>query len=266
MPPSPLAHTDLGPLSGQPVLFVHGFPLSGEMWLPTAEALDAAHPGRFRLVVPDLPGFGRTPAEEGVTLGAYADRLASLLEHAGVDRPAAVVGLSMGGSIALEFFARHRERVAALALVDCRAEADGPEKREQREELAQRALSEGAHVGADAVIDAAFHADAPEGLKVIWREKMSSSSPEGVAAASRALASREDRTGLLGEIDVPTLVVVGDGDRITPPEGMRAMAESIEGARFEEIAGAGHLPPIEATEAFAGVLGSFLVERLERAR
>jgi 3-oxoadipate enol-lactonase len=256
---APLKHADLGPLAGEPVLFVHGFPLTGQMWLKSAERLDSANPGRFRSIAPDLPGFGRSPAVEGATLGVYADLLAGLLEHAGVDRPATVVGLSMGGSIALELLARHRVRVGALALVCCRSEADTPEKREQREALAQRALSEGPRVAAEAVAPMAFHPEAPEALVSKWTERMASAgSAEGVAGASRALAAREDRTAMLGSIDVPTLVVAGDGDRITPVSGMRSMAQAIPGARLEIVEGAGHLPPVERPGRFADVLGSFL--------
>ncbi len=238
---------------GEPVLFIHGFPLRGEMWHETVWRLAG-----WRCIVPDLRGHGRSEAVESVTIARFADDLAAILDELHEARPVVVCGLSMGGVIAFDFFRRHRPRVRALVLVDCRANAEDEEGRRRREELAEGVLRHGSRFVAEGLVDKVFAPGADPALKRLWHDHVSKTSPTGVAAAARALASRDDSIPTLGRIDVPTLLVFGEEDAITPPDVARGLHAAIPGARLEWIAGAGHLPPIERPAEFAVVLSDFL--------
>ncbi len=100
--------------NGPPVLFVHGFPISGEMWYATADALA----DQYRCIIPDLRGHGRSEVSRSISMAEFADDLAGVLDAVDERRPVALVGLSMGGIIALEFFRRHRPRLRALGLIN----------------------------------------------------------------------------------------------------------------------------------------------------
>ncbi|MEW6199854.1 MAG: alpha/beta fold hydrolase [Planctomycetota bacterium] len=245
---------------GEPILFVHGFPLSGVLWKPIAGRLDG-----WRCVIPDLRGHGQSEATPATTIEQFSDDLVALLDKIGEQRPVVLCGLSMGGAIAFDFFRRHRARLQALVLVDCRANADTPEGRQQREELAQAVLRDGSGVAADSMIDKLLAPQAPPALRTEWHAIMAATPPVGVAAAARALAQRFDSTVTLGRIDVPTLLVFGEEDRITPPDLARQMFATIPGARLELIPGAGHLPPVEQPERFLRAIRTFLAD-LARGR
>ena len=239
---------------GEPVLLIHGFPLSGEMWRSTSVALS----DRWRCIVPDLRGHGRSEASAGASMARYADDLAAMLDKLREWRPVVVVGLSMGGYIAFEFYRRHRARVRAMVLCDTRAEADAPDGAAKREEMAREVLKNGSRAAADAMVDKLFAAGVSAQLKQQWNEIMLRNPPEGVAAAARALATRPDSTSTLATIDCPTLLVVGREDAITPLAPMEAMTRLIRGARLEVIEGAGHMPPVEQPVDFNRILRGFL--------
>lgn len=253
-----------GPDHGYPLLFIHGFLLSGEMWSPIVDALRE----QYRLIIPDLRGFGSSQVAAHVepmvipaaSIAEYADDLALLLDHLHEQRPAVVIGLSMGGYIAFEFFQRHAARVLAMVLADTRAEADTDQRRAERYEMAARALAEGSSVVADAIINNSFGPHAPAEMKRQWYEVMSRNAPHGVAAALNAAAGRADSTDLLRAINCPVLLIVGEHDTVTPLAGMQRMQQRIRLSQLTVIPGAGHLPPIEQPERFAEALQQFLLE------
>lgn len=245
-----LACSVSGPDAGTPVLFIHGFPLSGEMWRAAAAALAPA----FRCIVPDLRGHGASDASDRASMPMFADDLSTILDRLGEKRPAVLVGLSMGGIIALEFFRRHRDRVRALALCNTRALPESDEGRVGRERLACEVLARGSVAAADAMIDRLFAPGADAALRARWHQVMAATSAVGAAAAARGLADRADSRPTLPTIDVPTLVVAGQHDAITPVDLMHSMASAIPGSRFEVVRGAGHLPPLEAPETFSRLL------------
>lgn len=238
---------------GEPVLFVHGFPLSGEMWRPTVERLAGV-----RAIVPDLRGHGASEAGGEPDMERYARDLADLLDRVGEPGPVTVVGLSMGGYVAFELYRRFPERVRALVLVDTRAGPDSAEAAQGRLESAERVLREGSGGLAAEMAGKLFAPGVSEALRERWRGIMAATPPAGVAAALRAMARRHDSTETLRTLRVPVLVVVGEDDAITPPEEARRMAEAAPGARLEVVPGAGHLTPAEQPERFAALLGEFL--------
>ena len=251
-----IAYEDVG--TGPVVLLLHGFPLNGRMWSPVIPALSDA----YRFIIPDLRGMGEseapTPTSPPTSMGDYADDAAALLDHLNIREPVVVAGLSMGGYIVFEFHRIHRSRVRALGLIDTRSEGDSPEAAKGRAEQANGVLAEGSHVVADGMKDKVFGPQVDPALKETWHRIMANTAPKGVAAALEALRNRTDFTPALGQIDLPTLIVVGEQDVITPPAGARAMHAAIRGSVLEVIPGAGHVPPLEQPAAFSRVMRQFL--------
>ncbi|MBK8271072.1 MAG: alpha/beta fold hydrolase [Planctomycetes bacterium] len=240
--------------SGEPVLFIHGFPLSRRLW----QHMVAPLAGRNTLIMPDLRGMGQSQATSDATMATYADDLAGLLDAIGQKMPVVVVGLSMGGYVAFEFFRRHRDRVRGLVFADTKAEADTPEAAKGRHETAAKVMAEGSKVVADAMTPKLFAKIAPDALVEEWRCIMSATPPMGVAAALKAMAVRPDSTRTLPEIRVPTLVIVGEEDVITPPASARTIHAGIATSQLKTIPDCGHMSPVEKPETIARMVGEFL--------
>ena len=250
-----LAYDDEG--RGTSLVLLHGFPFDRSMWREQALALG----GACRVVTPDLRGMGETPpGDAGVTMGEMAEDVAALLDALNVER-AVLGGLSMGGYVAFEFYRRFPRRVRALVLADTRPQADTDDARRTREENAQRVLRDGVGTLVDLMLPKLLSASTREREpEVVGRVRamILGTGPEGAAAALRAMAARRDQTELLPEIDVPTLIVVGGEDSVTPPSDAEAMGAKIKGSRVVIIEGAGHLSNVERPEEFNRALGAFV--------
>ena len=244
--------------SGPPLLLVHGFPLDHNMWSDQISAFSS----QCRVIAPDLRGFGGsdvTPA--AVTMEQYADDLAALLDAMQVREPVVFCGLSMGGYVAWQFFARHRQRLDKLILCDTRALADTAEGAAGRLKTAEKVLAEGSQVVADSMLPKLFSPAAIEQQKPYVsqaRDVILQTHPEGIAAALRGMAQRPDFTQRLSQIDVPTLVLCGEHDVISTPQEMEQIAASIPGACYAQIADAGHMSPLEQPSAVNAMLREFL--------
>lgn len=241
---------------GAAVLFVHGFPHDHSLWHAQLAALGQ----RALCIAPDLRGFGGSDATGPFSMDQWADDLAALLDARSVDR-AVVCGLSMGGYIAFAFWRRHRDRVRALVLADTRAGADDEGARAKRREMIGVARDEGAAAVAErlmpGMIGKSTRERSPERVAAM-RAMLERAPVEGIVGALEAMMARPDSTEMLPTIDVPTLVVVGEKDVLTPPTEARAMHERIAGSRLEVIAGAGHASAFERPSAFSHALGDFL--------
>lgn len=243
--------------NGPAVLFFHAFPLNLSMWDAQAAALEATH----TVVRFDARGFGQSPpGDRLLTMERIADDGARLLDHLNLGR-ALVCGCSMGGYAALAMVRRHPERQSGLVLQDTRAQADTPEGRKNRALLAEKVLKEGAAAAAEAflpkLLGATTHEARPQ--LVAWvRETILATRPRGIADALLGLAARADSTPTLREIRVPTLVVCGAEDVLTPPSDSEAMAAAIAGARLAVVPKAGHLANLENPDAFDAILRDFV--------
>ncbi len=247
-----MLYDDVG--EGKAVLLLHAFPLRGAMWRPQVEALRE----RYRVIVPDLRGFGGTDAPPGpYSMDQQADDMAALLEYLGVER-AALVGLSMGGYISFAFWRRHRDKVAALVLADTRAGADSDEGKAGREANARLAEEQGPAAIADKMIPNLVAPSAPQSVRDELRSYIVANTPEGIAGALRGMAARPDSTPDLASISVPTLVIVGAEDGLTPPAEAEALHAGIPGSQVTIIHGAGHLSNLEQPTAFNSTLRTFL--------
>ncbi len=250
-----MAYEDRG--AGPALLLVHSFPTRGAMWQEQVAALEAD----YRLLVPDVRGFGKSDVPPGPsTMEQYADDMAALLDVAGVEQ-AVVAGLSMGGYIAMALLRRHAARVRALVLADTRATPDTPEKREQRETDARLVERTGAAALAASMVPNLLAPGASSAVRARLRSLIEGNDPHGMAGALRGMALREDSTALLaaaGQNGVPVLLVVGSQDALSPPAEMRGLQRSIPGSRLVEIADAGHMTNIEQPAAFTAALREFL--------
>ncbi len=245
---------------GQPVIFLHAFPLNRTMWEGQMTAL--LNEQQFRLVALDWRGFGESELNTDVsTMEMFADDLAALMDALGMDS-AILCGLSMGGYAAFAFLRKHPQRVKALVLADTRPGADSEESKANRETLAQLVETQGTEAVANLQVPRLLsdytRQQHPE-VEIRVRRMIDAATPAGIAAAARGMAQRHDSSDILPRIACPTLVVVGEQDILTPPEIAQEYASSIPGAQVAVIPNVGHLSNLEQPEAFFDVLQNFLL-------
>lgn len=238
------------------LLLVHAFPVDAGMWEQQVSVLS----GETQVLAPNLPGFGGSSGVGDVmSMDAAADFLAEELDRAGVDK-AAVCGLSMGGYVAFSLWRRHRDRVAALMLANTKAEPDDEAGREKRRAVAEKARTEGSGAIADAPPPLLSEGADP----ALWdrvKGMIRAQSGEAIAAAALGMGGRPDSTPILGEIDVPTTVVVSSADSLIPAAVTEPIAKAIPGAELVSLEGAGHLSNLEDPDGFNRALRD-LVARL----
>jgi pimeloyl-ACP methyl ester carboxylesterase len=250
-----LGYDDVG--SGPVVVLLHAFPLSRVMWGLQVEALQDG----YRVVTPDLRGFGDSNGFTGPpSVDQMADDVAHVLDDVGADR-AVVGGLSMGGYVTLAFARRHADRLRGLVLADTKAEPDDDAARANRDRMIAFATD---NTGAAVIeqmlpklLGAATMANHPEvaaDVRTIGAAQVSS----GIIGALKALRDRPDARPGLAAIRVPTLVLVGTDDTLTPPATAEALAAAIPGARLERIPQAGHLSNLERPLDFNRALRTFV--------
>jgi pimeloyl-ACP methyl ester carboxylesterase len=247
----PLHYRDEG--RGLPVLLFHAFPLNADAYARQVKALS----GRYRFIIPDLRGFGRSGLGEGPTeMSRIAQDALALLDALNV-ASAVVGGVSMGGYATMALLREDAGRVRGLVLVDTQATADDEAARARREASAQEALREGPESAVRALLPkVVVSPDSEVGREVA--ALMRTASPAGIAAAQRGMALRPDSKDILARYAGPALVVVGEKDPVTPLEKAKQMADLITGARLEVIPDAAHLPNQEQPERFNAVLDAFL--------
>lgn len=241
---------------GTTVVLLHGFPLERSMWDEVTDGLaEDSH------VVPiDLPGFGRSPLPaDGTSLDDVADGVVSVLDALSVDT-AVVVGLSMGGYVALAVAERHPQRLAGLALVNTKASADDDTAKAKRLDLAEavqgpaglRAL----RGMADTLVGAYSRAHRPDVLTAV-EAMIARAEPAAVAWGARAMAERPDRHHVLEALDVPALVLTGEEDALMPLSAAQQMAESL-GVEPVVLPQCGHLSAMESPEEVTEALRDLL--------
>jgi 3-oxoadipate enol-lactonase len=242
---------------GTPVVFLHGYPLNHEMWLPQLERLSA----RCRVVLLDLPGYGLARADPVPdTLSGFAESVhQSLSQH--LPKRTVVVGHSFGGYVALELFRTHSDDFEALVLTNTRSEADAPEAREKRLATARRLEDPKETLDVEATVRGLFAPatwQAGDRVVDIARAMVRSAPAPTVIHTLRAIARRPDLTPVLSAISVPTLVIWGEEDQLIPPAQTRSMVTLIAGATGVGVPRAGHLPSLEAPGPFGEALENFL--------
>jgi pimeloyl-ACP methyl ester carboxylesterase len=243
---------------GPPVVLLHGFPLNRAMWGPQVEALR----GRFTVITPDLLGFGESdvpPAPDRMTMDTFADAVLRLLDALGHER-VILGGFSMGGYVLFRVYALAPGRVGGLIIADSRAGPDSDEARQRRMGAIARIREQGPEgfVGdfIAGLVGATTKNRSPRFLETVRRLVGTPPVPALVGALT-AMAGRPDSRPLLASVAVPTLVLVGEEDTITPPDAAREMASGIRGARLVTIPAAGHLANLEVADLFNASLLDF---------
>lgn len=248
-----LRHTDAG--RGLPLVFVHGFPLSRGVWQKQVEALRSS----YRVIAPDLRGFGDSETQPGpTTMAQYAADLCVLLRQLATG-PVVLIGHSMGGYVALAFARQFPEMLRGLVLVGTKAGPDTAEAAAGRRVMAEKVKVEGVHVVIEALASKMLAADNQDARMVAQvRSFMAPSKPAGVIGALLGMAERPDATWLLGQIAVPTLVITGADDALTPPTESERLAQAIRRAQLKMIPHAGHLVAFERPDEFNHLLKEWL--------
>ncbi|MEW6510477.1 MAG: alpha/beta fold hydrolase [Bacteroidota bacterium] len=251
-------YVEAGPHSAPPVIFLHGFPFSHAMWHPQIEAVAAAG---YRVVAFDFRGHGNSDVGDGqYTIEGHVDDLFALLDHLRIPR-VVVVGLSMGGYVALRALEREQERFIAAVLCDTRSEADPSEGRIKRAAGMKAVKSTGSAAYADDFVKAVFAKETfagNPGAVARIRDIISHTPPLSIAGTLLALAARTDTTASLASIAIPALILVGEHDVTTPPAASQAMHEKIPTSELHIIPGAAHMSNLENPSTFNEKLLTFL--------
>jgi pimeloyl-ACP methyl ester carboxylesterase len=246
--------------AGWPVILLHAFPLSADMWRSQLESV----PDRWLFIAPDLRGLGPAHGNPARSMDDLADAVFELLEALHIDS-AALGGLSLGGYVAFAMMRRERERFSAIFLADTRAAADTDQARGARNRMLETVRARGADAVADEMLPKLLgessRRDQPD-LETRVRALIRSNTPEGIAGAIEATRDRADSTATLASIDVPTLILCGEEDTLTPPTEARSMQERIRRSNLVLLPRAGHLSNLEAPEQFSTALCDFLAAPL----
>ncbi len=252
---------------GFPLLFGHSYLWDDAMWEPQVEALSR----QYRCIVPDLWGHGRSAAVEGepYPVEALAQDYWAFVQALGLNK-FAVLGLSVGGMWGTHLALDYPEAVKALVIMDSFV---GPEPEETRARYFQMmdAIEQAGTIPApmiDAIVPLFFSpvtlAEKPQLVQNL-RQRLGSLSAErlpGILSIGRGIFSRNSVFERLGDISMPSLVVVGADDLSRPPHESRAMAKAIPGGRLEVVEDAGHVSNLERPAEVTAILTEFLAQAL----
>ena len=243
---------------GYPLLLVHGFPLDHTMWGAQIDYFS----DHCKVIAPDLRGFGGSDVTPGtVSMEQMADDLNQLLDELDVREKVIFCGLSMGGYVGMQFWRKYKQRVLAMVLCDTRAAADTPEAAANRHKLNTMILEKGPAEASKVMLPKMFAPatwDSQPQLIERTRKVIEGNNPEGIAAAARGLAERPDSRELIKTIDVPTLIVVGEHDAISPVAEMREMADAIPDSAWVVVPHAGHMAPMEDPAVVNEAIAEFI--------
>jgi 3-oxoadipate enol-lactonase len=237
---------------GTPLLLMHAFPLNRTMF--DAQVRDLSRIAK--VIVFDVPGLGQS-APGPVGMDDQARVAADLLDVLKIGK-AVVGGVSMGGYAAFSFARIFPERLLGLILADTRPAADTADARAGRQKSAEFVLQHGSAELGKQLLPKLIAARTDEKIAGEVRAMIEAAPPKVVAELLSAMGSRRDSTDLLSMIKVPTLVICGAEDAITPAEEAREWSSKITGAKYVEIPGAGHLSNLERPDEFNRAVSQWL--------
>ncbi len=254
-----LNYQELG--TGRPLVLLHGFPLDARIWREQMAGLS----DRFRVIAPDLRGFGQSKSADAFTMESLAADVHALLADIGA-LPAVLGGLSMGGYVALAFAKKYPSDLLGLALIDTKAEGDTAEGKAGREKMIELVRSQGAKAVAEQMMPKMLAPDTETSRPQVKRELdqiMNAQSPLTIEHALAAMRDRPDLVEQLPSIATPTLVLVGEHDAITPPAGAEKMSKAIPKSTYVLVRGAGHMSAMEQPQQVTDALRRFATDRLK---
>jgi 3-oxoadipate enol-lactonase len=248
-----LSYIDQG--DGPAVLLIHAFPLNNTMWASQMSALSA----RFRVIAPDIRGFGESQPPSPWTMHEMADDLHQLLDALGIS-DVAVVGVSMGGYIGLTFWWKYPERVRKIVHANSRARADNDTEKASRNDMIAALQQRGSAILPERMLPRLLQPNPdPEVLRTV-RSMIDGINASAAAYAVMAMRDRIDFSSMLHRLHCPVMVVTGENDAIIRVEDAHALSEWITGARFVKVPHSGHLSNLENPEVFNAALLDFLSE------
>src|SRR5690606_2135566 len=251
-----VSYDDLGE-GNVPIVFIRGFPFDKTMWRKQLDDLKSTH----RVIAYDLHGFGKSTDEDtALSMDLFGDDLINFLDHLDIKK-AIICGLSMGGYIALNVVHRFPERFQKLILCDTQCIADSDEARGKRMATIEDINANGTKEFVENFLKGAFYEESFTSKKEIVEELknvVSSNSPEVLTRGLKALANRSETCSSLKEINIPTLIICGKEDGLTPPARSEMMHEKIKVSTLHLIKNAGHVSNLEQPEAFNKHLREFL--------
>jgi 3-oxoadipate enol-lactonase len=250
-------YTECGRPQGTPVVFIHGFPFSHKMWEPQMSVLS----DDIRAILYDVRGHGSSGVGDGLyTIELFVDDLIALLDHLAIEK-AILCGLSMGGYIALRAFERNPDRISGLILCDTKSEPDTNDAKIKRTTTMKMIQSAGVRTFTEDFVKAIFWEKTFEQNRStinFIQELIQANSPIGICGTLLALASRTDTTPVLSTINVPTCIIVGEHDKLTPVSVAQTMHKTISGSELHLLPSAGHMSNLENTKDFNEKFASFL--------
>lgn len=240
-------------------VLLHAFPIGANLWEPQMRAI----PAGWRLITPDLRGFGGstdTDSISALSMADFADDIVDLLEELGIPR-AVIGGCSLGGYVALALYSTRPDLFEGLVIANSRAGADSPEARANRRNMLALVDREGPSGVAREMMPKLIGKTSKESnpsVEATIRRLIKQQSPIAIRGAIHRMMHRPDSTPLLAQVSVPTLVITGEEDEMIPVDESRRMASAIPGAKLVVIPGAGHLANMEQPDAFNNALNTFL--------
>jgi 3-oxoadipate enol-lactonase len=243
-----------------PIVLIHGFPFSSEMWKGQMQVLQDIKKN-LRVITHDLRGHGQSDVGDGqYSIELLVDDLIALLDYLKISETI-LCGFSMGGYIALRAIERNPDRFNALILCDTMSAADSDEAKIRRANSIKLVKKEGVGRFAEGFLKAVFAPktfDTNPGIIDETRRMVLSNSPLGICGALLAMAGRTDTTEALSKINVPTLILVGEHDAVTPPSAAKNMHDRIPNSKLHLIENAGHMSNLENPVMFNKHLTKFL--------
>jgi pimeloyl-ACP methyl ester carboxylesterase len=247
-----LAYDDVG--KGPVVVLIHGHPFNRSMWAPQLTALRE----RYRVIAPDLRGYGASPVTAGtVTMAQLAADVSHLLDEAGI-ATAALVGLSMGGLIVMELAAAEPQRWWAFGFIATTAQPVTASETAARQASARTVEEQGMRPLAEEMSARLFGPEPGEELTGTIMAMMLATSPSGAAAAIRGRAERPDYRPILDSLRARSLVCAGDHDAYSTAQVTSKLASCLRDPEVVILDGVGHLPNLERPGDFNERLLSFL--------
>jgi len=243
------------------IVFVHGYPFDHRMWDYQVEELSK----NYKCVTYDLRGLGKSPESDGqFTMESFVDDLEGVLIELGIVKPV-LCGLSMGGYISLRAVERMENKFSAMILCDTKSMSDDDLGKLKRAAGIKTINEEGAEKFVEQFVPNCFSEKFMndkniEYLKVLNRSKQNGA--VGLKGCLLAMAARTDTTANLSKISIPTLVICGKEDKLTPPDVMKSMSEQIKDSIFVIVENAGHMTPIEKAEIVTSTIREFLNEKV----
>ncbi|MGB3005116.1 MAG: alpha/beta fold hydrolase [Chitinophagaceae bacterium] len=251
-----LSYDDVGE-GDIPIIFLHGYPFDKTMWQPQLDFLKSS----YRLISCDIRGFGKSTDEVSpLSIDLFGEDLIALMDKLGIDK-AIVCGLSMGGYIALNVQQRFPDRFEAMVLCDTQCIADTPEVKEKRYKSIDAIESDGVADFNEGFIKKVFHKDSLSNKKDLvgqLRSVVFSNSKHIITQGLVALAERSETCSTLNKTTIPTLIICGREDEVTPLVQSEFMNATIKGSIFQVIDNAGHVSNLEQPQIFNKHLLDFL--------